>query len=473
MLGHNRCDQRRQHQHVRNVVAVIGHQHRLLARQDDDIADGVLLDLKFVHLQRVSDKLSGAGGRSGRVRGVGHIAHQLKVAVELLGELLARQRALARSQQRRTAEVHGVCRTGIVNAYHQIGGDAVNRRRQPCRTDRFNRIDRFAPLRYMVVQVVHQRDWLAEVHIALTKVTQLAEAAHHLQQALFLFRRTAQLFGVGADLHHMLVTDIDRYQRDRARAAAQHRLDGHRQGTGFRIEQTPGARAAALNEILYRITTAEQLAQVFTEHRRVELVAFKGTANKEGAKAAENRTGGPEVEVDPGRNMRWHQSLVVKHVGEQQVVHVAAVAGHIDNFMALVRQLAYALGVVHVDPLIEPVPRKAEDTVGQANHLVREVSGNLFHQRDSVLLRLIVGDLFAARFIFHRTGNRFRRQQLIEEILTRRQAWANGGQTLAGEVHTRHARQFLRDDLIRAVFGRHAAQRNRRGEAHKAVAAKP
>ncbi len=28
--------------------------------------------------------------------------------------------------------------------------------------------------------------------------------------------------------------------------------------------------------------------------------------------------------------------------------HVAAVAGDIDNFMAVVRQLAYALGVMHV-----------------------------------------------------------------------------------------------------------------------------
>ncbi len=40
---------------------------------------------------------------------------------------------------------------------------------------------------------------------------------------------------------------------------------------------------------------------------------------------------------------------MVQDVGEQQIVHVAAVAGDIDNFMAVVRQLAYALGVMHVD----------------------------------------------------------------------------------------------------------------------------
>ncbi len=35
---------------MRNVVAVIRHQYRLLARQNDDVTDGVFLDLKLIHL---------------------------------------------------------------------------------------------------------------------------------------------------------------------------------------------------------------------------------------------------------------------------------------------------------------------------------------------------------------------------------------------------------------------------------------
>ena len=61
MLGDNCRHQRRQHQHMRNVVAIVGHQHRLLAWQNDDVADSVFLDFKLVHLQRVIDKLAGAG----------------------------------------------------------------------------------------------------------------------------------------------------------------------------------------------------------------------------------------------------------------------------------------------------------------------------------------------------------------------------------------------------------------------------
>ncbi len=75
--------------------------------------------------------------------------------------------------------------------------------------------------------------------------------------------------------------------------------------------------------------------------------------------------------------------------------------------MAVVGKLAHTLGVVYVNPLIETVPRKAQDTVAKADHLVGEVGRNLFHQGDGVLLRLLVGDFFAARFVFDGAGNGF------------------------------------------------------------------
>ena len=168
----------------------------------------------------------------------------------------------------------------------------------------------------------------------------------------------------------MLIADVNRHQGDRSGSAAQHRLDGHRQRTGLRIEQAAGTGAAAFDEILHGIAAAEQFAKVFAEHGGIELVALKGAANKESAEAAEDRPGRPEVEVDARRDMRRDQPLMVQDVGEQQIVHVAAVAGDIDNFMAVVRQLAYALGVMHVDALVQAVPGEAENAVGQADHLV-------------------------------------------------------------------------------------------------------
>ncbi|MOA02317.1 hypothetical protein D3C78_1217640 [compost metagenome] len=114
---------------------------------------------------------------------------------------------------------------------------------------------------------------------------------------------------------------------------------------------------------------------------------------------------------------------MIEHVGEQQIIHVAAVAGHVDNLMTVVGQLAHTLGVMNVNPLVQTVPGEAQDTVRQTDHLVREVRCNLFHQCDSVLLRFLMRDFLASRFVFNRAGNRFGRQQFVEQILTRRQSW--------------------------------------------------
>ncbi|MNP06863.1 hypothetical protein D3C76_988640 [compost metagenome] len=68
VLSDDGCHQRRQHQHMRDVVTIVGHQHRLLARQNDDVPDGVLLNFELVHLQRVVDQLTGGGRRNGGIR---------------------------------------------------------------------------------------------------------------------------------------------------------------------------------------------------------------------------------------------------------------------------------------------------------------------------------------------------------------------------------------------------------------------
>ncbi|MNP58148.1 hypothetical protein D3C76_1530390 [compost metagenome] len=121
---------------------------------------------------------------------------------------------------------------------------------------------------------------------------------------------------------------------------------------------------------------------------------------------------------------------MVQHIGQQQIVHVAAVTGHIHDLVAVLRQLTHAFGVGDVDALIQAVPGPAQHTVGKAHRLIREVGGNLFHQCNGILLGFFVGDFFTARFVFDRFFDRFGRQQLVEQVLTGRQAWAYGGQTL-------------------------------------------
>ncbi len=155
--------------------------------------------------------------------------------------------------------------------------------------------------------------------------------------------------------------------------------------------------------------------------------------------------------------MRRHQSLMIKHIGEQQIIHVTAMAGHIYDFMAILRQLAHAFAAVNVDALIKFAPRPAHDAVGYPNRFIGEVSSNLFHQLNGILLRFFMRDFFAARFIFNRFGYRFRLQQLVEEVLTSGQAWTHRRMTLASKVNACQSRQFLRNALVGAVLGCHAA----------------
>ena len=98
---------------------------------------------------------------------------------------------------------------------------------------------------------------------------------------------------------------------------------------------------------------------------------------------------------------------MIQNVRQQHVIHMAAVAGDIDNFMPVVRQLANAFCIVNVNTLIQSVPGESQNTVSQADHLVGEVGGDLFHQRNGILLRFFVGDFFTAGFIFYRTGDCF------------------------------------------------------------------
>jgi hypothetical protein len=62
-----------------------------------------------------------------------------------------------------------------------------------------------------------------------------------------------------------------------------------------------------------------------------------------------------QVEVDPGRDVRRHQAVAVDHVGQQEVVDVAAMAGHIDHLVALGHRLE-PLDAADLDAVVEPVP---------------------------------------------------------------------------------------------------------------------
>ena len=84
------------------------------------------------------------------------------------------------------------------------------------------------PLRDVFTEVTVEGQWFTEVDEATAVVTQLAQNAEHLQEALLLLAAALEFVVVGVDLHHVLVAQIDRHQGDRTIQPAHHRLQGHR-----------------------------------------------------------------------------------------------------------------------------------------------------------------------------------------------------------------------------------------------------
>ena len=275
---------------------------------------------------------------------------------------------------------------------------------------------------------------------------------------------------VGVHLHHVLVAQIDRHQSDRSVQPAHHRLQGHRQHAGLGWQQATGTGAATLGEELHRVTLGKQQVEVFTKYRAVERVALEGAANEEGAAVAENRARRPEVEVDARRDMGRHHPLVIDDVGEQQVVHVAAVAGDVDDLVPFLCQLAYLLGAVDGEPAVELVPQPAEETLAETDQPIGEVGGDLVHIAVSPLLGFLEADPFALGLLFNRLLDHFGVEQLFEQQVAVRQFRASGCELLAAEVGASYPRQFVGDPFVGAMFVRHIAQGERRREAHQILA---
>jgi hypothetical protein len=116
--------------------------------------------------------------------------------------------------------------------------------------------------------------------------------------------------------------------------------------------------------------------QVFVEHRGVQRVALEGAAHEERTATAQQAADHRHVEVDPGGDVRRGQAVAKQQVRQQQVVDVAAVARHVDHFVAL-GDLLHAFDVVDLDAVVDLVPEPAEHHFEEADRGVGVVRGDL------------------------------------------------------------------------------------------------
>ena len=201
--------------------------------------------------------------------------------------------------------------------------------------------------------------------------------------------------------------------------------------------------------------------QVFIENCGVQLVALEAAAHEEGTAASQNAAEHRHVEVDAGGNVGRCHAVAKQQVGQQQVVDMAAMAGHVDDFVAA-GDVLNGLEVVDADAVIQLVPEPAQDHFQKADDGIGEVGGHLVGVARCDGLGLALADAFFAGFTGNGGAHQRRVQQALEQGTAVYQFRANHGGALLAEVHAQHAvdaahaafRVHLRGDQLRQCQAR-------------------
>ena len=223
----------------------------------------------------------------------------------------------------------------------------------------------------------------------------------------------------------------------------------------FGLHQAPRAAAAAFDEVLDRVAARHDRAEVAREHGRVRRVAAEAATQEERAATAQQRADHRHVEVDAGRDVRDRIALVVHDVRQQQVVHVAAVARHVDDLAAFVDRLQ-AREVGEFDAVVEPVPQAAEHARREDDERVRIVGGDFVGVAARDLERVAPRDLLVPDLLAHGVAHCLRAQHLGHDRAPMREVGTDGRRTLVAELHAQLAPQPAR-------AARHAARLRHRG----------
>ena len=453
-----------------DVVAEVRQQHRVVIVHGEHVAQRVGDALQHADLLAVGNDLRG------RVRGDGEALRIWKFGQQGLGQGdLGQQVGLAHGvlgggQDRQRQQVDRVDVGGGVDADVDALGQCIDGVGQPGRLV-FLAQRVAVPVRGVFGQHGAEPDRFAEVHhhLAVVGAQHLGDAPQQRPDRLLLLGLASQFVQVAVALHQPFVADVHRLEQHRAGGLAQVGAHGHGDHAALGLQQPAGARAPAFDEVLQRIAARHQLGYVFGEHRRIQRVAAEAAAHEERPALAQDGAHHRQVEVDAGGDVRRHDAAFVQQVGQQQVVHVAAVAGHVDHFVAR-RHFLELVQVVDQHAAVDLVPHRGEDEAGRAHHRVRIVRGDLpgvgmgllpgLH-RLGVVAPGLVGDGLA-----HGVGG----QHLVHQQAPGGQVRADHRGTDLAEVRAQHALQLAHGALRLQAFLHARAQGHRLGEADQGVA---
>ncbi|MNF79469.1 hypothetical protein D3C84_616820 [compost metagenome] len=327
-----------------------------------------------------------------------------------------------------------------------------------------------APVRLFAVEEFRQFDRLAEVHRHLAEtLLKGADDFEDVEDRFFFLARTTQFAEVSPAFQYALVADVHRHEHDRHARGAQEAAQGDRQHPGFRLQHAPGARTATLDEVLHREAFGEQGVQVLVEHRGVERVALERAAHEEGAATPQQAADHRHVEVDPGGDVRRGQSVAKQQVGQQKVVDVAAMAGHVDHFVTR-GDLLHAFDVVDLDAVVDLVPEPAQHHFHEADRGVGVVRGDLVAVAQCLGLGFFRRNVLALGFIEDRLLDQRLIEQALDQVAAVGNVRADDRRFQVAKVHPQDALGHAHGALVALVVFDQFAQVDRRGELHAGLA---
>src|SRR5262249_36511181 len=225
---------------------------------------------------------------------------QRPIQVELAYQIGLRQGLAGHGQQRERQQIDRRHGRGRVDVAHYALGQLIHRRPQPAGPGLIVKVTR-TPGALVAIEDVGERNRLAEVDVDLAEaLPQHPPGAKESADALLLLRTPGELADVSGALDEALVAEVDGHEHHRAHGIGEEAAHGHQQHASLWLQQTPGAAAAALDEVLDRVPPAHDRGQVFHEDDRIQLVAGEATANEEGTALAQETADHRQIEVDAG-----------------------------------------------------------------------------------------------------------------------------------------------------------------------------
>ena len=317
-------------------------------------------------------------------------------------------------QERERDQVDRRHRGGGVDVAHDGLGELIDRAPDPG-ARLLVRDALAAPAAVVPVEHGVQCDRLAQVHVHPAEaLAQHAPGPEQAEHALLLLGLPGELADVGAPLDQPLVPEIDRDEHHRPLGLAQEAAHGHRQHAGLRLQQTPGAAAAPFDEILERMSAPHDGRQVLHQDHGVEGMAAEAATDEERPTLAQQAPDQRQVQVHPRGGVRYGIALRVDGIAEQQVIHVTAVAGNVDELVPFSDALE-RLDVTELDAVVQPVPQPRQRVLHEAHEGVGVVGGDLERQGARTQHRLVAAQPLGAHLLRHRGTHRAGAQDLIDD----------------------------------------------------------